>query len=534
MQYDLMRSRLRTYLRQVDFMRYELRYTLLRAELSPHDASFHRLLMARINYLLARLTERRNKIQGLLDGTPAGSIEWSKTRIEVEIEISRLAPILDGMTHAIVQRRLKPSRARGSADADHHMPLNECHPAYADFYRGVENTVREAFARLAPCYFGGLRQLPGSPDSLMPLLVVSKEPRFSLVSFGVHESDDPPDDFMEYAKRVFLLSYLTLPRYSPATLWLSPPVAHETAHFLMHMLRFLLVHMRDPKTHSTRDVQPDDQSIEKANRWFGRPNRYVELITSFAKLAESYQAALSDMVKSSLTPSSLRGVLAQHKDDLAACASKQVVEMVCDIFGVVLAGPAFAFSFLQTAFVANPAEFAGRRIKFDHPPALFRISLQMMVLRHLGFADADKLVGQSLQQFRKVISPATWESTQHMLPWLDSVSTVIEKVVADARLWVIPSPAESYGFVADQDRRMDELKWRVALHSLADRVLLGKAQDGFGTDCFDLLNAWWLQMLGNDGRSVGSSLPWMLCLRNRQPQLVWERDSPKLEDNPYA
>jgi hypothetical protein len=512
---------------QVDFLTYEIEYALHRTRAMHGDDApeepFHNIAEARLEFLLAETTEVRRQVRRMWRGQAA---LVPGLQDEVRSRLSFIAPVLESMTHTMVQRRWKPSRAHGATDAEVHVPLNECHPNYATFFRAVENVVHEATRRMADRFFAKRSGLKNYPFSLAPLLVVSRgrgymlDATAALIWYYV-------DDHDLLRRRLHLLSYLNMPRHAPAIFRTVPLVAHEMFHYVGILLASARRMVTDKPSLSSADLT--DEAKAAVREEFGLP--YSLLLEAMSDITAAYRAMLVCEYRRAEPRLLSRAILVwlrQHREFgnrtaeanlLERIATYHFTEILCDLGAVVLAGPAFVRAFMGNVVFSGVLWCTeSHRADGDrHPPSLFRARLQLQALDFLGFRQTaaeltsalDRFEGRLPEQARRLLGPYS-ELARDLRPEVEKLTHVL-------RSGTIQSPLMERMLDTGvlQARAGDPKRWQAAFSE--DRWLAGLADasaalakgdvrlDG-GMSCFDLLNSMW--------QDYGS--------KPRQPALRWE------------
>jgi hypothetical protein len=511
------------YQRQIEFMRYELAYGRLRAEVANDTRAFNDVLKARIDFLVESLNNAEDYADGFFSSFEEAD---QQQMVRLESSLLWLAPILDHIAHAVVQRRWKSSRARASTDSHPHVPLSEAHPAYANFYRAVQNTVCESVAQLAPGYFTNLEFPRLSPMSLVPLPVVSSGREFTLRTLGLLI---PGRDggYEEYAKRLFLMTYLTVPRYAPATLAIVPMVAHECFHFVVHILNFMKSRLAKETGRDEVELTIDDKAEKQISSEYGP--HYVRLLKLYTTFIKTYVKYLSDAIAGE-GPELIRTVVARRgwtKTEVGDAARLGMGELLCDVAATIMAGPAYVRAYLKSMLIVNgfwlPQEEDGEHDIPTHPPFPVRAHFQLTTLELLGFREAAAELRASLAAMLDSYPAKLKPFLSAHDPWLAQVGDELARLVEHLlkSICATPGVTESRDLGAmSRDRPyvdvFQEAEWATLLGGLAARVREGKTDLGTAFGCHDAINAMWIGSRKHEGGRADRTLPWLLALSRCQ------------------
>ncbi len=536
---DIIQERRNQLLEQVDFLTYEIEYALHRVQSArgeePPEEPFRLIELDRVGFL----REQAQRIRRQIVSTWKNGIQLDHdTQSRLTARLSVLAPVLESMTHSLVQRRWKLSRSRGPTDANIHVPLNECHPNYAVFFRAVENVVHEATRRLAGGFFARATGLRFRPCSLAPLLVVSRGRQFMLDTTGVLVQDYDSEsgvrnDYRVLHRRLHLMSYLTVPRHTPAVFRTIPLVGHEMFHYVGETLNSARNTVTDQP--SVRRVDLTDEKKRSVMKNYGPV--YSPLLEHMSDITDWYRAMLARAVIADTRTDGLGARVrmwlsrqagtqnpAIRRERLERAATFHFVETLCDIGAVVLAGPAYTRAFLSNVVMSGDLWCSEKRWTDggQHPPSLFRARLQLLALQYLGYTRTAAELTDSLEQLLASLTP---QARRLLEPYESLVEDIwskggVEKLVRLLRSFVEESPLESRSLQCgelpsgDWGQNFSEGKWESGLEEIVRAVDSGDMLLDGNHSCFDILNAMWLAYARNNRIPV---LPWEICLAKQRP-----------------
>ncbi len=441
----------------------------------------------------------------------------------VRITLESFPILARHLTSALQQRREQYFPRPFGPPLDHNVfAPSEATLDYPVTMRAAEALNEDYHTRLEPF----LR--PIAPDCLPPLVNISGAGTTKLETPAI--STWISGDYSGSLRRYLNLVCITLPRWSSQAVRTFAAAAHEHMHRLLNVG---LVADRDigvelnrcaARTGATQSSEASQELrlrvAERFERFYGRPiidmlnlrHLLIEHLMQFFERMGIPEPFLNEaFLNTSAAGSSLREIIAQQ----------HATELMADIGAVVIAGPAYPFTY--RALYSGPLESAAADLQrmnlqkmpsYAHPPWLVRITLMIAVLKHMGFEETAKQLtirlapdlesAASLTVIREYINALQFAAEKYLNAFADLVGELAELGV----------PGHSYSLRLRNASEQDLLMlWKRTADDVEHngRYLPGQLDH---VRPADLVNAIWTKRMNEERREPQHRLAWRMALRN--------------------
>lgn len=295
------------------------------------------------------------------------------------------AIMMQNYTSEHVSRKKKIPRRAGDA-LIHSFTLGEVHPVFSECLRGIE-ALNYWLHRNISKFFSKF-------DSIPPVLAVSTFEEYAFQPYpGIDLWDVPYDERARFIRWFLTMSWITLPRWTPAHIRYCPSLGHEHFHRVHLLLKTAYIDL-------LRGIRAQSESREDIIRalgeYFGAP--LILLLDVFSRLRDGLQdffeqvrtASRAEVARrSGVTPPLSAALQTMFETAARSSAERCAMEILADSCGLVLLGPAFLWSFMNREVAWSSVDLARVRtadIVQTHPPSWIRIRLMMRLLREAGFS----------------------------------------------------------------------------------------------------------------------------------------------------
>lgn len=433
--------------------------------------------------------------------------ECQRLREETEDCLRILPGLLRAFTTHYLQRREKAVHQFFSRSTTHpHFSLSEVDLEYSITIRAIEV--------LAEWNHLSLRPFCGNVDLSAPLVSIAGE-HFPALQYRGVERRKLSEDLAEQMRLAQNACWYLLPRWIPAQMRFASVLGHEAFHRILALADAL--HNEKAMMKPKRDSNPEDPRIDDRERKIRTTvsDELVELEGARVQLRETLFLLQQELLKAKDSE--------RDRWTMLKRAKAQADELLCDVAGLVLSGPAFLYvspswllaSHEREELSAKAVEAGG----ITYPPSYARVRLQRMVLGELmGFHEtADEF--DDMFGFGR-----TWDHVAESQAYTKHYGNVIttgqcrEAFRTCVRL--VSSSMRASGrvpHIAGAAGSLDEQTWRGRWDELIAKAARAEvlSDDLAGFNPPDVLNAIWRKMQHRDYVNVPEyRMQWRMALRN--------------------
>lgn len=435
-------------------------------------------------------------------------------------QLSSVAQAFQNATQQHIARRRRSFRIGAPVDYSH-FSLAEIHPDFADAVRSIE-AVNNRIHDVLHSYFHHLTAIP-------PILAVSAYEDFSLVKFPqppwiynvMYQQNDELST--KYIGWVLTLSWISMPRWSPVQLRYSALLAHEHFHRVMMLCEVCDERISRLNIRESKESKLLTQTLSRMEGVFG--SHIIELSEAYDRLLKSVTIYVSERGKdlsSFLLPTEIGGwpfplghtLNKVLRRSMLTIAKRTAREFMCDLFGLVLLGPAYVWSLFYriSNFKHFNNDMASKALNIStHPPSILRLEMLFMLLENVGFEELAHQMRESLRLvWNKNVNQKYEENRgiQESLEWLGSTRKVLVQIcnTMDRHL------GGSFWSLGNNNGGYD--KWKRRAKEIADAVEGGELEIEGDVKVEDILGAIWWRVLYSRRKS-DCYTGWLLSLSKR-------------------
>lgn len=438
-------------------------------------------------------------------------------RESINAIFENLPALLNAITFSFLQRRQKGIHQFFSRNPEIlHFSLSEIHLDFPKTFTGIENLVNWYHNALSPFW--------GRTDCAPPILTISNEniPAFVEAIETSLRLIKKTENMKLHYKYILDSTFITLPRWQPVQMRYLALLAHEIFHkvlFHCNMWQEAALFVKDKI-----DRLKNDPNSRKEKKMFN------DLKESFSD--EVYELCIVRGVLNELLINFFKtnGIptadLKREWDEvlLRSIANDNVNEILADIAGMALCGPAYLYS-MPDALHSNPDD---NELLFlnptmgntpSHPPEYVRILFINILLNKLGFK---KIAHRFYNEFG---FGNTWKTISKSHPFFkkyfdfltsDKMFNVIYSY-ALRLITMIKEETNCQPFIADSKIGPNESEWKDKWDKIIELV---RRKEVYISDLRDfappdIINAIW-QKVTRDNMRGGTSLRmgWRIALSN--------------------
>lgn len=475
--------RIRVLLQRTDYHFRELQFgkELCRQSSAAPMQSIDHEYDTSINDCMSLLQGHLEKIRKTVE--ELGEVEGSFARAYelAEHRLLRVTETIHTLLVSSLQRQPKPIRYFSSAHFSTYS-WAEAHPAYA-----TEIAILEA---VSSHYFQVVRRL-GTAFNLNAPLICFSDTDHCYVYFisdvlgpsleSIHKKlwkDAQLESFQGAVKDDFAQSLIVLPRWSGLHLRFAPFLAHECFHYLLRLVKLCCSYAEEMREEGADD---EDWILKNCSDRFGKG--IAALSRAYANMRKSFV----EFVKS------LEGVNRNGGTSI----SRHLDEILCDLGGVLLAGPCYAHAFAADCTLDRNTTHYDFTI--THPPESIRIKFLDHFLRFCGYGDTADRVTSSMPVAFDRYDAQSLNIYHHYVEWFETNARDFELFV---KLFgaLLPELVEDSASLNRNSK------------SILKTVISGDIPRGHDNP-FDILNAMWYKITFHQ-ELPECGMQWRLALKN--------------------
>lgn len=278
-----------------------------------------------------------------------------------------------------------------------------------------------------------------------PVVSISAEPSYALSVpkgtgiIGYETGESPLIDRKESIQNCLCLCYVSLPRWFLTNIRYSSTLAHEQYHKLQCLLEFcqdyMLSHPLSPKTDEFDDEQVlldiPEEVVSDTEDQFGEAVTHLTFLKR--EIEVSYTKHILGLGRKLDT---------EETDYLKRALRLQANELIADMFGIALAGPAYTYSFFSNILMFEDESYYAP--SNQHPHFTQRIKLQTDYLESWGFEVDARAVRKELKDvvFRWLRNEKSNFNELGLDDWVENNASSFKKiaelirVTADSQIYV--------------------------------------------------------------------------------------------------
>ncbi|MEW6686681.1 MAG: hypothetical protein AB1393_10820 [Candidatus Edwardsbacteria bacterium] len=419
----------------------------------------------------------------------------------------RLMPIMmQNYTTELVSRRARSPKLAGNALV-HSFPLGEVHPDFAEAIQSIE-TLNCWLHNRVSAFFGRLRSIP-------PILAVSAFERYTLQPFPWQLPVDLQKLTMEW---VLTMSWITLPRWTPAQIRYCPAIAHEHFHRIEYLLKAACDYLKENRNSCERTEDTILSDIKKllGSNFLLLLESYTQILTSLTDFFRTVRKESQDWMG--------RGI--EHyghfledchfrifEKAFADSALRWTGEFLADVCATVLLGPAYLWAFLNRPSAWQTATISLVRLPgalVTHPPPCVRRELMLRLLRESGgfqrIPDDIKKQTQELKKRFSHIEADNDPACRSLAFWLNQNFNLFVRAcetLSDTMTDTCWKKIKEEG----------EKVWLEKLQSVWGQLKTGTVFFGDSVSIDRIINAlWWKELYTDRKEEMSGHIGWRLAL----------------------
>ncbi len=539
--------------RELEFANYMA--TLLAESQDPSDRAFYEDVRVYARALRASLD-----LAGNFSRTPATFRRFYEL----------FPPLTHELVTSLLQRREKGApRSFAPPTEMHGFAMSEVTVEYPVTIRAAETVIADYHSRLNGFFHVLTKDVPDRVGSIPPLINISggaeaelRTPR----SADLLVTSDRSESFTRFIE----MCSITLPRWTTQHIRTLALAGHELVHRVLKLVMLIngdkFGEFERARQSGEREKEPWVETEEKQNEMFldlasseASEGVFGEPILELLQLRYYLSQHLSKFFENNEIPTLVMRSpqwKAPHDVDITmanfpkldhvglhiknrarySIAEQHAEELICDLGAIVVAGPAFLYSY-DTIYQGGTWSLQEESLQYleptpdqiarisTHPPTLVRKSLQVWALRELGFASASHFEEILLEE-RKRTEPN--DNTSLLGKYSDFLRepAVCESLrdILDCFVRVSQMPGSSGCYDLNQGTDEIELQkiWRSIVKNVEEEgnVHRGTDHPSANRTAADYINAIWLKR--NEASEPQDApkhrLEWRVALRNmRQP-----------------
>jgi hypothetical protein len=474
-------------------------------EVEYHNWCYYRSSLDFITVLGKVLTETKRHLPGLDDDFEIKSRKCQSI-------LAHYPKALHNVLVSALQRKRSPIRYFAFSPFPTYT-FSESHPAYSLDIESIEKVNIAVFEKINPIF--------GKFKLNVPFITLSTEMLYAfsflpLIDYGqaitvaiseyvetIEEKDRNQKKYQEKKARykdslcdVFSLGRILMPRSAPVKIRATSFLSHEQFHLVIQFTDFFIQLLWEYcKRHewelSNLSEEQEDYLKQLLSDEFG--TGIYDMAKRRINLLKSYTGCFSDELFDDMTN---KDVYIDYRDN----RDSQLIELLCDLGGTLLMGPAYLFAFnsdllyseANQPYKSNPFSQSSTQgqtsllevFSVDHPPDAVRFYLIIELLKRMGFCN---LVKQCLDDFEKEKIVEKKDHPEY-IKWLeDNLHLFVEfaqTFCKYARLDLKFDDRPSDRLEADYQKRCEEIFTKVK----EDNYFLNER------DPLDIVNAIWYKM----------------------------------------
>jgi hypothetical protein len=393
---------------ELDHARSMCRYFLTReVQVEYHNWCYYRSILAFVAVLDGILKRVRQQ-------TPRADSQFEPRSRRCQSILRYYPTGLHNILVSALQRKQHPIRYFSYSPFPSYT-FSESHPTYPLDIESIEKVNIDVFDRLKPV-FGNFKinvpfiTLSTEMDyafSFLPLLNYNEIVKPTIVEYvdAIEERDkfgpqyqEKKEQFLSTVSEVFSLGRILMPRWAPIELRATGFLAHEQFHLVMQFIDFFIELVRTYcETHHLDPSSLGPELEDYLEKFFAQ-----EFGSGIYKIARCRTKLLRSFIESfgrELTDE--QGAEKEACIDYKYNMHFQLIELLCDLGGVLLMGPAYLFAFnsdllyseAYQSYQRDESAHSGGGLETDlltvfstdHPPDTVRLHLILELLKRLGF-----------------------------------------------------------------------------------------------------------------------------------------------------
>lgn len=423
------------------------------------------------------------------------------------------ATLMQNYTIESVSRKKRVPKLAGNALILSY-PLGEVHPAFAEAIRSIE-TINCWLHNESSVFLGRFQSIP-------PILAVSAFEQYAFQIFPMIPLWEVPRAQRKSRAEWFLcMSWITLPRWTPAHIRFCPAVAHEHFHRIGHLVRAAFIEQAQER----KTLQANEETIRsRLEDFYG--SGLMFLLDAHSGIFRSLFVLFSKLPKDCLTQ--LFNTQGRYFVQLTAPAFEEVTlrsadlcaeEFLADIYALIMLGPSYLWSFLNepTMWFTSCIESLGfPGVHHTHPPPCMRLEVMLRVLRETGchqiLTEAEHEISDLRSKFPQVDPRGHW-GFQVFSTWLDDN---IERFLVVCRRLSEMLKVSCWTKI----QKDGETAWMEQLKDVWSRLKEGHVYLEESVTVDTIINAlWWKELYVGQEEMLGH-LAWRLALSSKLQTVV--------------